>query len=165
MALDIFLKLGDIKGDSADEAHRDEIVVMSWDWGLTQTAAPLGGGGASGGAAVGKTEFRRLRVAHAIDCASPLIMLACASGRRLKEATLTVRRPGAPGFGFLVARLSDVTVVAVESAVNGEKGDTNELVALDFVKVDLAYTPQDATGAPEPPLRFNWDIRSNKPMA
>lgn len=165
MALDVFLKLGDIAGDSSDDAHRDEIVVSSWDWGLTATAAPVGGGGASGGAAVSKTEFRRLRFAHRIDSASPLIMLACASGRRLKEATLTVRRPGAGGFELMIVRLSDLTVGSIDSTVNGANGDLYEMVALDCMKIDLQYFPQEADGAPGAALRFGWDIRSNKPMS
>lgn len=164
VALDIFLKLGDIKGDSVDARHRDAIVVLSWDWGIAQTAAPVGGGGAGGGAAVGRTDFRRLRFAHRIDVASPLIMLACASGRRLREATLTVRKPGASAFEFLIVKLSDVSVTSVESAVNEEEGELYELVALDFMKVDLQYIPQSAAGGPGTPVRFGWDIRTNTPL-
>ena len=163
MALEIFLKLGDIAGDSTDAAHPGEITVLSWDWGLTQTAAPLGGGGGSG-AAVGKTEFRRLRFAHRIDSASPLIMLACATGRRLKEATLVMRRAGAPPFEFLSVRMSDVTVTLVEPAVNGDKGETYELVALDWTKIEVSHVSQDADGSAGTPTRFGWDIRANKPI-
>lgn len=164
MTLDVFLKLGDIAGDSADAAHRDEVVVLSWEWGLTAIAPPIGSGG-GGASASSKIEFRRLRFAHRIDCASPLIMLACASGKRIKDATLTVRRPGAAGFEFLIVKLSDVTVASVESAINGDRGDDLEWVCIDCAKVDLQYIPQDANGAPGAPVRFGWDIRSNKPLA
>ena len=34
-ATDIFAKIGDIKGESADDKHRDEIEVLAWSWGLT----------------------------------------------------------------------------------------------------------------------------------
>ena len=32
MALDIFAKLGDIKGESLDNKHKDEIEVLSWSY-------------------------------------------------------------------------------------------------------------------------------------
>ncbi len=162
MALDIFLKLGEIKGDSLDARHRDEIVVLSWDWGITQTAAPLGGGGASGGAAVGRTEFRRIRFAHRIDVASPLIMLACATGKRLREAKFTVRHPGEHGAEFLTVKLSDVIVTLVEPAINGDNGETYEAVTFEYGKVEVEYTPRAPNGTPGTPVRFGWDLRANK---
>ena len=35
MASDIFAKIGDIKGESADAKHKDEIEVLSFSWGVT----------------------------------------------------------------------------------------------------------------------------------
>jgi hypothetical protein len=34
-ASDIFAKLGDIKGESMDDKHKDEIEVLSYSWGVT----------------------------------------------------------------------------------------------------------------------------------
>ena len=39
MATDIFAKIGDIKGESLDAKHKDEIEVLSFSWGVTNTAA------------------------------------------------------------------------------------------------------------------------------
>ena len=36
MASDIFAKLGDIKGESLDSKHKDEVEVLSWSWGVNQ---------------------------------------------------------------------------------------------------------------------------------
>ncbi len=38
MASDIFAKIGDIKGESADSKHKDEIEVLSFSWGVTNSA-------------------------------------------------------------------------------------------------------------------------------
>ena len=35
MASDIFAKIGDIKGESLDDKHKDQIEVLSWSWGVT----------------------------------------------------------------------------------------------------------------------------------
>jgi type VI secretion system secreted protein Hcp len=33
MAKDMFFKIGDLKGESQDKKHKDEIDVLSWSWG------------------------------------------------------------------------------------------------------------------------------------
>ena len=49
MASDIFLKVDGIKGESTDVNHKDEIEVLSWSWGVTQTPGSSAGSGASSG--------------------------------------------------------------------------------------------------------------------
>src|SRR5262249_13545832 len=90
MASDIFAKLGDIKGESTDDKHKDEIEVLSYSWGLANPARI----GAGGGGGAGKATFQDLSFHHAIDKASPLLMKACATGLHLKEATITHRKAG-----------------------------------------------------------------------
>ena len=48
MAADIFAKLGDIKGESADAKHKDEIEVLSFSWGVTNPPPTSGGSGGGG---------------------------------------------------------------------------------------------------------------------
>ena len=43
MASDIFAKIGDIKGESPDDKHKDEIEVLSFSWGVANPAN-VGGG-------------------------------------------------------------------------------------------------------------------------
>jgi type VI protein secretion system component Hcp len=38
MAVDIFAKIGDIKGESTDSKHKDEVEVLSYSW-VSQTQA------------------------------------------------------------------------------------------------------------------------------
>ena len=56
MASDIFAKIGDIKGESADSKHKGEIDILSFSWGVTNSGTIGGGGG--GGA--GKATFHDL---------------------------------------------------------------------------------------------------------
>ena len=50
MAVDMFLKLGTIKGESADKKGQEfEIELISWSWGMNQSATTHSGtGGGSG---------------------------------------------------------------------------------------------------------------------
>ena len=58
MAADIFAKLGDIKGESQDSKHKDEVEVLSWSWGVTQSDARL----LDGGGGVRQGELQRLQL-------------------------------------------------------------------------------------------------------
>ena len=109
MAADIFAKIGDIKGESLDSKHKDEIEVLSFSWGVTNGAS-IGGGG---GAGAGKATFQDLTIVHTIDKASPLLMKACATGEHLKEATITHRKAGKGQQEFLIVKMNDVLITGV----------------------------------------------------
>ena len=48
-ALEIFLKLDGIQGESTAKGHEKEIVVLSYEQSITQSVTgPSGGGGAAG---------------------------------------------------------------------------------------------------------------------
>ena len=142
MASDIFAKIGDIKGESLDDKHKDEIEVLSWSWGVSNAAAMKGAGG--GGA--GKASFHDLSFTHHIDKASPVLMQACATGVHMKEATITHRKAGKGQQEFLIVKMSDVIVTSV---THGDRptAPTPECVNLVFAKVDLEYVPQKPDGS------------------
>ena len=107
MALfDAFLKLDGIKGESADAKHKGEIDIMNFGWGASQTGVQSTGGG--GGA--GKVRFHDLCILKKSDASSPLLMLNCANGAHLQEATLTVCKAGGEQLEYLKIKLTDVLV-------------------------------------------------------
>src|SRR5512140_2050051 len=112
MAQSMFARIGTIKGESRDARHKDEIEVLSWSWGVSQsgTAAHGGGGGA------GKAAFHDLVLTHHLDKASPLLMRACAKGEHVPTATISVRRPGRGQQDHLVITMTDVLVASVSTA-------------------------------------------------
>ncbi len=156
MATDIFAKLGDIKGESLDDKHKDEIEVLSWSWGVTN-AVTLAGSGAG----QGKASFRDLSFIHKIDKASPSLMQACATGVHLKEATITHRKAGKGQQEFLVIKMNDVIVTAIVDADSSEGGSA-ETVSLAFAKIDVAYRPQKADGSLDVGIHFKYDLKANK---
>jgi len=157
MATDIFAKIGDIKGESLDAKHKDEIEVFSFSWGVANSgsAAPGGGGGA------GKATFQDLSIVHGIDKATPELLKACATGLHIKDATITHRKAGKGQQEYLIIRLNDVTITAVSHA-GAEDQPYAESVSLKFAKVDLEYKPQRLDGTLDPGLHFKFDLKANK---
>src|SRR4029079_15494028 len=159
MASDIFAKLGDIKGESLDDKHKDEIELLSWSWGVTNAKAPLTGSG--GGK--GKATFHDLSFTHKIDKASPLLLKGCATGQHLKEATITRRKAGKGQPEFLVIKMNDVMVTSVGESDDGGSSQV-ETVTLAFAKVDVEYRPQKQDGSLDAGIHFKYDIKANKEL-
>jgi type VI secretion system secreted protein Hcp len=157
MAVSIFASIDTIKGESQDDKHKDEIEVFSWTWGLSQSGpmAQGGGGGRS------KASFQDLNFTHHVDKASPLLMLACAKGEHIKEATITVRKGGDDQQEYLVIKMTDVLVTSVSTS-GGDGGTTMEAVSLAFAKADLEYTPQNPDGSLGDGVHFRYDVKGNK---
>jgi type VI secretion system secreted protein Hcp len=159
MASDIFAKIGDIKGESLDSKHKDEVEVLSWSWGVNQQSDNFGQGGGGG---VGKASFSDLNFTHVIDKSSPLLLKACATGEHIKEATITARKAGKGQQEFLIIKMNDVIVTAVSLSSAGDAASSAESVALQFAKVDLEYKPQKPDGSLDAGIHFKYDIRANK---
>ena len=151
---DYFLKLDGIAGESTDAKHKGEIELVSFSWGVSQSAA----GGSGGGA--GKSRLKQFEFLMRVNKASPAVFLAVASGMHLKEASLAVRRRSKAAFDWLKVKFSDVLITSYEQA--GEDAEVPyERVAFDFAKVELEYKPQTARGAPGTAISAGWDLAKN----
>ncbi len=155
MASDIFAKIGDIKGESLDSKHKDEVEVLSFSWGVTNDAAIKTGGGA------GKATFHDLSFVHAIDKASPSLLKACATGSHLKEATITHRKVGKGQQEYLIIKMNDVIITGV-SLSDSSGGVGSENVTMAFAKVDFEYKPLNSSGSLDAGIHFKYDIKANK---
>jgi type VI secretion system secreted protein Hcp len=157
MASDIFAKIGDIKGESLDAKHKDEIEILSFSWGVTNSGSAAAGSGAGSG----KATFQDLVVVHNIDKASPDLMRACATGTHLKDATITHRKAGKGQQEFLVVKMNDVIITGVTHG-NATGQQSSETVSLAFAKVDLEYKPQKPDGSLDASIHFKYDLKANK---
>ena len=156
MAVDVFLKLGDIGGESTDAAHKGEIDVLSWSWGISQSGTMSAGGG--GGA--GKASFADLSFMHGFDKSSPAIMTACATGTHIPEATLIARKAGKGQQEYIIFKMSDILVTSVQPS--GSSEHPMESVSMQFAKVDIEYKPQKTDGSLDAGVHFIYDIKGNK---
>lgn len=81
---DYFLKLGTIKGETADKEHKGEIQVESWSWGATQTSSS----GVGGGMGAGKVNVQDIHVTTAADgTAAPADLKMQPGGGAAQSAT------------------------------------------------------------------------------
>ena len=153
-----FLKIDGIEGESTNAAHKGEIDVESWSWGVIQTGGDAGSGGGAG-----KAEFQDFQFVTRISKASPQLFLSCATGTHHKWAALSgVRSAGksktAP---FLAYKLTDVRVTSVQHG-DSEAGPPMEQFSLDYSKFEISYSPQSKSGKLEPAVVAGYDLKTNK---
>ena len=157
MASDTFAKLGDIKGESPDDKHKDEIEVLSFSWGVANAGSmAFGGGGGEG-----KATFHDLSFTHKVDKASPVLMQTCATGAHLKEGTITVRKSGKGQQEFLIIKMNDIIITSVTNGGGGGDG-ASENVSIAFAKVDMQYKPQKPDGSLDAGIHFKYDLKAQK---
>jgi type VI secretion system secreted protein Hcp len=158
MAVDMFLDINGVKGESRDKAHSQKIDVLSWSWGMSNSGSAHVGGGAG----AGKVDVQDISVTKYVDSASPVLMKACANGSHFDKATLTVRKAGGTSpVEYVTIHMNEVFITAVATGGSGGEDRLTENVLLNFAKVDLYYTPQTEKGAKGTPIGFKWDIATN----
>jgi len=158
MAVDMFIKIADIKGESTDDKHKDEIDVLSWSMGAAQS----GTSGIGGGGGAGKVTMQDLTFTKYVDKATPTLFKMCCSGTHIDKVLLTVRKAGGTALEYLKISLEDAIVSSTSTGGSGGQDRLTENISLNFAKVKVEYTPQTAKGAGEATILHGWDLAANK---
>jgi type VI secretion system secreted protein Hcp len=159
MAVDMFAKIGPIKGESQDGKHKDWIDVLAWSWGASQT----GTGHLGGGAGAGKVNVSDLSITKYTDASSTDLWLACCKGTHYDEAQLKVRKAGDKPLDYLVIKMGDVMITGVQTGGSGSDERTTENVSLNFTKVKIDYQSQDQKGGAAGQYKMGWNVAKNEP--
>ena len=155
-AIDYFLKLDGISGESTDTRHKGEIDVLGFSWGMSRA----GSSGSGGGGGAGKAIFEDLLVVARTSKASPKLWQACATGQHVKTAVLACRKAGQAQSEFLTIKLTDVTITSYEIDGSDEELPLDQL-ALGFAKVETEFVSTDPKGKPQPAVTAGWDLKKN----
>jgi type VI secretion system secreted protein Hcp len=157
MTADMFLKIDDIKGESQDSACKEQIEILSWNWGMSQAGSAHSGTG--GG--TGKVSVRDISFIKMTDRSTPQLMKLCCSGKHFAKAVLTVRKAGDKPLNYLILELSDglVSSVAISAAKRSER--VSETVSLNFASYKYTYTPQNKDGSGGASIPAQWNIAKN----
>jgi type VI secretion system secreted protein Hcp len=159
MAVDYFLKLDGIDGESQDSKHKGEIDLESFSWGATQTGAHAFGGG--GGA--GKVQMQDFHFVMKSNKASPKLMLACADGEHIKTGVLTARKAGKDQQDYLKVTMSDLLISSFQTSgsAHGDEIPTDQ-VSLNFSKIEYEYKEQKPDGTLGGTTKVGYDLKSMK---
>jgi type VI secretion system secreted protein Hcp len=140
-AVDAFLQIDGIKGESQDDKHKGWIEISSFSWGVTNASSI---GSATSGAGAGKASMQEIHITKNTDKASPLLMQACANGKHYAQVTLQMRKAG--GDTYMTYVLTDVLISSFQASGGGGDNPT-ESVTLRFARMS-----EQSTSPVSPPM-------------
>lgn len=156
---DLFLKIGDIKGECKDFEFKEWIEVLSWSWGANQ----VGTGGHGTGMSASKISFQDMSFTMHYCAASPALFASLTSGKHHPEARLVQRKSTGEGGQkkFLEFTFKDVIVTSYQTGGSGS-GLPVESCSLNFTSVQQEYFAQDEKGVPKSAGKAGWSVKENK---
>jgi type VI secretion system secreted protein Hcp len=159
MAVDIFMQIDKVNGESTDSKFKGAIEVVSWSWGLTQSGTTHTGSGSG----AGKVNVQDLSFTKFVDTSSPVLVQKCCDGTPFTKATLTLRKAGATPLVYMVITLQNVLISSVSLATAASDDRQTEVVTLNFGQFSYAYTTQKPDGSGGAAITTTWNIPGNSP--
>ena len=157
-AVDYFLKIDSIEGESTDKTNSKQIDVESWSWGESNS----GGSHIGSGAGAGKVSMQDFHFTMKLNKATPKLMLACATGQHIKSATLTCRKAGGKQEDFLKIKFENVLVSSYQTGgSSGANVVPMDQISLSFSKIEFEYKEQKADGSMGSPVKAGYNIKTN----
>ena len=145
MAVDMFLKLDPLKGESTDKKHKEEIDVISWSWGIDQT----------GTFSQGQRRRRRqsdvqISQLHASCGQAPPtdLLSACVTGKHIPNGVLVVRKAGGKPLEYIKIKMEDILVTSVLNGRGVRTRRSTGDVTLNFAKFKLSTRRRPTRAAP-----------------
>lgn len=158
MAVDMFLKIEGVKGESQDAKHPDEIQIESFSFGVSN----IGSVGQGGGLGSGKANFQDFSFHKRADLASPMLMQKCAQGEHIKTAVLTARKAGKNPQDYYKITFSDILISGFDNTGSGHDATPMEHCTLQFTKIEFEYKPQKADGSLGSVSKGVYNLSTNK---
>src|SRR5690242_2453108 len=124
MASDIFIQIGDVKGEATDSAHTDWIEVYSWAIGASQSGSPY----ATTGSTTGKADISDLSFTHPLDLSSAKLFELCCTGKNVAKVVFEAQKSaGDSKQVFLKFTLENAIISSVQPA-GSQGGEAMESV-------------------------------------
>ena len=146
-AVDMFLEVDGLRGETRDSKYKDAIDVLAFSWGLSNSG--------------GKPNFQDVSVTKYVDRTSPTLMEMVASGKLVATARLTVRKPGETPIDYLRYCFTGLRFGSLTSGGSGGEDRLTENISFNYATIVERYTPQDELGKPLPAIFGGWDLVKN----
>ena len=140
MAVDYFLKLDTVEGESKATGHTKEIQVLSWSWGASNTSTVAG----SGGSGAGRTDMSDLNIMMEFDKSVTHLMQGLTKGTHFKTGVLAAVKSGSGNKDYLIMSLEEIFITSLQLSASSEVPTVS--MSLTYKKVKLEYKMQDAEG-------------------
>jgi type VI secretion system secreted protein Hcp len=161
MAIDVYLSIEGIKGESSDSGHVGWIECTTAQWGVKQPKSATAS--TAGGHTAERCEHKSIAITKLADLSSPILMQTCSAGRTLPKARLEFMRADSDGkpVKYYEVELENVLIGSVDQTVHQGVG-LQDSVTIKFGKVRWKYTQQRISGGAGGNTAGGWDLSTNR---
>lgn len=161
MAIEAYLKIEGIEGESQSDTNAKQIDLLSWSWGMNQSGTThLGSGGGSGKVNVNDMSFTKY-----LDKSTPALITACCNGRHIPKATMQLYKAGGGPKPLLYLELKFDEILISSYSTGGSSDGLDrvmENISFNFRRFEYTYTIQNEKGGAVGKADAKWDIAKNK---
>lgn len=161
MAIDVYLQIDGIKGESTDDLHKDWIECKTVDWEVLQPKSATSSTG--GGHTAERCEHKDIVLTKVADLASPLLLQNSSSGKTIPKAKFEFMRADGKGerVRYFEIELTNIMISSVKPTIK-EGEILGETVGLKYSTVKWKYTQQKKDGGAAGNTSGGWDLSTNK---
>jgi type VI secretion system secreted protein Hcp len=156
MAVDFFLKLDGITGESTDDKHKDWIQLLSWSWGASQVTSVSG----TGGSGAGKADLSDFSVMKFLDKSSTPLFKSLCMGTHIKTGSMEAVKSGAGGKPFLKVDFQEMFVTSQQNSASSEV--PSESVSFSYNQISIEYSQQNEQGILTTTGKVTYNTKTNK---
>jgi type VI secretion system secreted protein Hcp len=154
----MFLKLEGIDGESNDDKKKNQIEILSFSLGGSNTGSfsMAKGGGTS------KVNLQDIQFTKVIDKASPNLFSSLTIGKHIDKGTLTVRKAGGDPKDYFMITMTPCIVSSYNVSGHEGGGAPHESFSLNYDKIEVEYKTQDDKGNLGASIKKYWETSSSK---
>ena len=157
MAVDIYLELDGVQGESAIKSNA--IDIESWSFGMHQQAT----GHTATGSGAGKVQVQDISIMKHSDKSTPTLMLKLCKGDHITKGKIVVRKAGGQSpVEYIVVDMENILITNFQTSGSNAGDLVSESLTLNFSKFKVAYTPQKAEGGGGAKNEMGWNVSENK---
>jgi type VI secretion system secreted protein Hcp len=160
MAIDAYLKIDGINGESTDQNHNHWIEVSKVVGSVHQPRASSVS--TAGGMTSSRASLSDIMLEKVADLSSPLLRQHCAMGKTIGKAVLEFMRADGDGKPICYEKWT-LTNVMISNVTydSGSGGTMRETVHLAYSKINWEHVKQSIRGGSEGNTLGGWDCAKN----
>jgi type VI secretion system secreted protein Hcp len=161
MANDAYLQIDGIKGESADQKHKEWIECSNVLYSVHQPRAETVS--TAGGLTSGRADLLPITFKKLADIASPVLLQTCAAGKTIPKACFEFMRADSNGNPIPYFRIElENLLIASITPDSGDGGLITERIQLAYTKIKWNYIRQSIRGGTQGNSTGGWDCSAHR---
>ncbi len=160
MAIDYYLKLDGVEGETKKKGHEKQFEIQSWSFGGSNPVSITGGG-----MSAGKVSFADITFTKSVDKATTKLLNKMATGDHFKEAILYCCKSTGEKTtqDFLVLTMKEAYITSYSTGGSGGMGDyETESFSVAYGDIEVDYKVQGDKGTLTNAGEFEYNVKAGE---